>query len=173
MSIKDAMAIYFKRQADAHMAEYNTLPMIPFDREKQTLIYKGQVDEENWIQWKPVHAKAIKIDGLCQELNQFYSTYYYGRIEGLFENIYYDFPGIFNQTNAISQAKWALRNGEDLFPNENVAVIAICEINGKDGLLLAYEQDTNRLFIWDGETNDRNYLEVSLEELILNLTTIP
>lgn len=173
MSIKDAMEMYFKRQADTHLKEYNTLPMVPFDREKQTLIYKGQVDEEDWIQWKPVHAKTVKIDGLCQELNHFYSTYYYGRIEGLFDNIYYDFPGIFNQTDAISQAKWALRNGEDLFPGENVAVIAICEINERDGLLLVYEQDTNRIFVWDGETDDRDYLDISLEELILNLKIIP
>lgn len=170
--IKDAMKSYFEKQNNICLHKYNTLPTTPYDHERRTLIYKGTVNDENLIQWKPVHAKTIEVKGLCPELTDFYSSYYYGFIEGKIEDIYYTFPGIFNQNEAINQAKWALRNGEDLFPEENIAIIAICKKNETDGLLLAHEQDTNKLFIWDGETDNRQYLDMSLETLIRTLTII-
>lgn len=169
MSIKGAMKDFFDRQAAKSMEKHGLLPMIPYQHERKTLIYKGQRDEEDWIQWKPIHAKTIKMDQLCPELVQLYSSYYYGQMEGLFDGITYDFPPIYNEKDALHQAKWALMNGQDLFPDENAAVIAICEENNADRLLLVYEQSTNKLFVWDDEDNDRKYLDVSLEELITNI----
>ena len=169
MTIKEAMKEYFEKQANNHISKYNSLPMVPYQTEKKTLIYKDAPDEEEWIQWKPVHAKTISVKHLCPILTQFYSSYYYGSLEGNYNGVNYEFPQICNEAEAIQQAKWALLNGEELFPDEDTAVIAICEKDGADGLLLVYEQPTGRLFIWNGEFNTRKYLDVSLVGLIRSL----
>lgn len=172
MSIKEAMRIYFDRQAEAYLQKYNSLPWIPYSSEKQTLIYKGHPDEEDWIQWQPVHAKTIQVKGLCPELIRFYSSYYHGGIEGEINGIYYHFPAIYNQADAIHEADWGIKAGKDLFPDENCAIIGSCSKQYADGLTVVYDQDTDSMSIWDYEFSSREPINLSLEELLLALKVI-
>jgi hypothetical protein len=169
MSIKQAMEDYFHRQADAYLMAYGQLPSIPYQHGTQTLIYKDRCDDDDYIQWTPVHAKDIHMKQLCPTLTQFYSSYYYGEITGHIGDISYEFPGIYNYPSAIHQIEWGIMHGRELLPDENNVTIAVCRNNKNDELILMYNQDNNRLFIWDSEYNDKTFLPYSLEEFIRHL----
>lgn len=59
MSMKEAMKKYFKRRKEAHDHGLEFLFKTPFNDDVAPFIYEGEVNEEEYISWKPVKKKHL------------------------------------------------------------------------------------------------------------------
>lgn len=172
MTIKEAMKSFFEKQKDLYMETFGTLPTIPYNRNADPMLYVGEPDEDEEIQWVYSEAKRIEVSGLSAELTDFYSSYYYWALKGRIGDTLYYFPHTVNYNEAIRNAKIALERGKQLFPDENMAIIASCNIAGTDGLDLVYDQNENKLSIYDFDSDSRTDCDYSLVELINQMEPI-
>jgi hypothetical protein len=114
-------------------------------------------------------AEDISVDGLCDELLDFYSSYYYCNLEGEIDQYSFIFSAVYNKKSAIKQAQYAMQIGKNVFPDENIVILCSCGDESIDGLLLCYNQDDGSLFIYDHEFDKRTKLEFGLVELFEKL----
>ncbi|GEN36821.1 hypothetical protein ADA01nite_42810 [Aneurinibacillus danicus] len=59
MSIKEAMNQYFLLRKEIAEEGLDFLFKTPFDEDVDSLIYVGEVDEDEYISWKPVEKKRL------------------------------------------------------------------------------------------------------------------
>lgn len=91
--IKTALENYFLKLESLYFSTFGTKPTVPYSDiiEKSLLI--GYPDEDGEIQWIPkVQTKIQNWDNceerlgfvLCQELKEYYSTFYFLAVSGVF-----------------------------------------------------------------------------------------
>ena len=149
MTVKEAMTSYFNKLISLYKREFGTLPTVPYNRECDSTLFVGHPDEDGEIQWEYSPAKTVRIESLCEELNEFYSSFYYWQLRGKIGKYCFYFPPVINEQDAIKTAELAIERGKKVFPNEKYVMIASCDVAGFDGLDLIYDQNTNKLFFYD------------------------
>lgn len=172
MTIKEAMHIYFDKLNKLYKNKYNTLPTVSYVQKDESKMFIGEPDDDGEIQWQPVSAKRVEIPGLCFELNEFFSSYYYWQLDGTLNEISYYFPHVTNMDEAIKVAKNALNKGKKLFPNSNNVIIATCTINGADDILLVYNQDNKTIFYYDLEFEKVISCDLTLIDLLIQMNPV-
>ena len=172
IDIKEAVYNFLNRWFTEQQEKLGNLPQTVYIKEQKSL-HVGECDEDGYIQWMYKEAEDLFVEGLCIELLDFYSSYYYCNLEGDIETDEYNysfiFPAVYNKLSAINQAKFALERGKKLFSQEDIAIIASCENDNIDGLDLCYNQYDGSLFIYDFEFDRRIELDFTLVDLFEDL----
>ena len=164
--IRKAMRGFFDRQRKLWYEEFGTRPTAPYSK-KDKALFISEPDAEMRAEWEPAFADEdeVIVEGLCDTLTDFYSTYYYRCIMGYLGRALYDFPQVRNRKEAEETAKSALKKGTEIFPDRDLAAIAECRFDGQDGMILFYDQSNDSMFIWDNEKSEAHMLGCSLAEL--------
>ena len=172
MNIKEAMASYFLKLEELYRENFGTIPTVSWSEEMDQELFIGEPDEDGEIQWKPKEAILISSSKLCDELIDFYSSYYYWELKGKYKEVTFIFPAVpsYKKTNEILKA--AIDQGNYYFPNENIAFLASCYSNGNDDLLLFFMQKTGELFLYDIDKKDNMLLDYSLIDLISSMEAV-
>ena len=171
MTLQEAMLSYFNKLTDLYAREFGTLPTVPYNNTDSPL-FVGQPDLEGEIQWQPSPAEKLTLAGLCPELSEFYSTYYYWHLSGKLEKNCFYFPPVFDEQEAIKTALFSMEIGRDISTEGNYAVIASCDIDGFDGIDLVYDQDSGKLYYYDFDKDKMFQCEYSLTEIISQMEAI-
>lgn len=172
MTVKEALAEYFKKLNLRYEKIFGTLPTVSWDESLEQNLFVQEPDEDGEIQWSPTPAKKMNVSGLCIELMEFFESYYYWELRGRYENAIFDFPPVFSEAEAEKIACTALEDGEYYFPKQNVAFLANCSLSGNDDLLLFYRQQTGELFLYDTDKKFVHPLKYSLVQLLGSLEAL-
>ena len=172
MNIKEAMACYFVKLNNLYKNTFGTFPTVSWSPEQNQDLFIDKPDEDGEIQWKPVEATPVRIDGLRRELQAFYGSYYYWELRGEYKGVLFDFPPLPSLNVAESVACAAINDGEYYFPNQETVLLATCSSNGNDDLLLFFRQNTRELFIFDSDKRFLHPLNYSLVELICSMKAV-
>lgn len=172
MNIKEAMESYFTRLCNLYKKTFGTLPSVSWDSHQSQELFIGKPDEDGEIQWKPMEAIPINLNGLCKELQVFYSSYYYWELKGEYQGKLYDFPPVPSFSSAETVASAAINDGNYYFPNQKTILLASCSFKGNDDLLLFYRQESGELFIYDVDKRFVFSLDFSLVELISSMKAV-
>ena len=172
MSIKDAMKIYFSRLYHTYVKTFNVPPSVSWSSEINPKLFISTPDEDGEAQWRPILAENISMPDLCDELCQFYSSYYYCSLNGKYDNTLFYFEPIDSIDTAIKCANKSIKDGEYYFKKQNVLLLATCSKNGNDDYLLFYRQNNGEIFLYDRDKRFVYPLGYSLTELISNMEAL-
>ena len=170
--IKDSLSLFFKKQKRLYANIFGTLPTVSFDPDLENELYVGSPDDDGDIQWEPHAAETTCIDNLCNELSEFYNSFYYCELRGEYNKITFDFPAIVSKSEAERIIKAAIADGEYYCPNKNVVLLATCSYQGNDDIILLYKQDTGKLYLYDIDNKTHKQLKCSLYELLSSMEAI-
>lgn len=166
MNIKYAYEQYFLKLKKVYLDTLGTEPTISWDSKLNQKLILSQPDSNGEAQWEPIPASKININGLCNEMIDFYSSYYYFSFSGKYKDVIYNFDSIDSYEKAVLQAKQALADGEYYFKQQNTLLIASCSLNGNDDLLLFYRQNDSTLFLYDV---DKRFIHPTLSFSLVEL----
>ena len=175
MTIGVAMSTYFQRLKELYKKQFGTAPTFPWDENAPHKLFISPPDEDGDAQWAPKLATplpAAVADALCSEMVQYYSSWYFLQLRGRIKNIDFDFLPFFSAETAIRAAKAALADGRDYFPMERCVLLATCTVSGIDDMLLFYDQNSNKLFIYDPDKQIKHNIKASLPELIADMEAL-
>lgn len=170
--IIDAMKSYFLGLEKLYEDSFGTLPTVSWNSDLEQDLFVGAPDEDHEIQWKYKEATPLKLSGLCEELQDFFGSFYYWQLRGIFRDIEFCFPPIPSFPSAQKVASAALADGTYYFPDQDVVLLAACVERGNDDLLLFYRQGTGRLFLFDADKGSVAPQDYSLSELIRSMKAV-
>ena len=175
MTIGTAMSTYFQKLKKLYLDQFGTLATFPWEENASHQLFISLPDEDGDAQWSPKMAAPLDTSVsklLCSELTAYYGSWYFLQMRGRIQNIDVDFLPFSSADAASRAAKNALKEGHSYFPNEHCALIATCTVNGIDDMLLFYDQNSGKLFIYDPDKQIRHSIQASLPELIANMEAL-
>lgn len=172
MTIKEALRGYFDRLTALYQKRLGTLPTVSWYQSLNQNLFTSLPDEDGEAQWRPADAAAVSVPGLCRELEEFFSSYYYWQLHGKADGVLYYFPPVVSAAEADKAARTALKEGEYYFAGQNTALLATCSQAGNDDLLLFYRQNFGELFLYDQDKRFLYPVEHSLVSLLDRMEAI-
>lgn len=172
MTIKEALRGYFDRLIELYRKRLGTLPTVSWDQSLDQGLFTSPPDEDGEVQWRPAQALAVSVPGLCRELEEFFSSYYYWQLHGKEGSVLYYFPPVASAAEADRAARTALEDGEYYFAGQDTALLATCSQAGNDDLLLFYRQGSGELFLYDRDKRFLYPVKHSLVQLLNRMEAI-
>lgn len=172
MKIKEAFDIYFRKLNEIYTKTFNSSPSASWSPDINQDLFVSAPDEDGEARWKPILGHPLCLPELCDELNQFYGSYYFCVLNGLYDHVQYYFEPIDSLQTAKKKAKQAVLDGEYYFKNQKAVLLASCSKAGNDDLLLFYNQETNSLFLYDRDKRFIFPLEFTLVQLISQMEAL-
>ncbi len=149
MSVEEAMATFWGKLERLYQDTFGTYPTVSWSDDMDQSLFVSEPDDDDEVQWKPTEAIPISNGELCEELRDFYGSFYYWELRGEYQGIDFYFPAVPSREMAETVAATALSDGAYYFPGQNSVLLAACSTKGKDDLLLFYSQKSGKLFIYD------------------------
>lgn len=173
MNIKEAMACYFVKLNNLYKNTFGTFPTVSWSPEQNQDLFIGKPDEDGEIQWKPVEATPVRIDGLRRELQAFYGSYYYWELRGEYKGVLFDFPPLpsLNVAESVVCCSNKLMVST-IFRIKRQCCLQRVLLTETTDLLLFFRQNTGELFIYDSDKRFLHPLNYSLVELICSMKAV-
>ena len=165
--VKESLKAYLDKYFEEYMKYMGSYPVVPYDEEEESTLWFGEVDEEEYIQWK-YKEKKIQTDfsqlekefGLIlpEAAKELYNSYYFLKLEGFYhgESVFLD---------SISDNRDILNELKYVFENESKKYIPIGFYSCMD-LLLCMEIDTGKIVAVDYEIDRADIIADSLEKML-------
>jgi hypothetical protein len=173
--MKEQMKNYFEQLINVWKGFNNSLPKVPWNVDAKPLIYEGEIDEDEYICWKPVEKdivhdlKNIESDvqtTLHESLKKYFNSYWFAELAGFYKsyNIILEpvIPGIELQSFWIQLKGYKEAHGGSLV---NIPI----GIEGRNSLLIVVDNINGKVKIEDYETGKFEEIADSLENLISDL----
>lgn len=169
--IHEILKEYLEKYFSMWKTENNSLPMIPYDEDKETVLYVGEENDDGDIQWKYRPAdRTVDFSEteekfsitIPQEVKEYYNSYWFLQLEGFLGKDYIFFYPIDDTSNIISEIEYTLTN-------ESREMIFI-GIYGKWDVPICVKISTGEVVIWDTENGKEYVLAESLEDLFSKMT---
>lgn len=168
------MKEYFEWLLAKWQTEFKSLPRIPFDPDVASFLYRGEPDEDDWVQWQPVK-KTEMLDvqsigrefkyQLCDSFVEYWNTYWFaalgGMVRGTGVNLIPVLPG--KEANDLASSLEGYRSAHDL--DTGFAPLGF----EKNGLLLVVRNFDGRVFLEDYENATFSEFASSIDALIAEL----
>lgn len=173
--MKRAYEKYFSRLDSLYFETFGTKPTVPYSETCNKKLYIGMPDEDGEIQWAPQEQRNVfewdNVEreigfALCQELKDYYNTYYFLSLVGTYEECELHFYKI---DGAESLDVIALRNYEDaqcVFPNTECFLIGNASISDDDSYFIYYDNAAERLFCYESDTKKMFRMSQSMTNTI-------
>jgi hypothetical protein len=175
LSTKEAMERYFQMRKDVADEGLDFLFKTPVTNEDDnSIIYEGEVDEDEYISWKPVKMTvSIDFKSLEEEFEtifhssiiDYFNSYWFADLDGFFKKHYIKLEPVLPNTeiNSFRESMegYKLNHGDRL---ENIPI----GIEG-NGLLVVIENNSGRVQLEDFERGSFEVIADNIQELMVNL----
>ncbi len=174
MSIKEAINQYFSLRKTVADEGLDFLFKTPFDEEVDPLIYVGEVDEDEYISWRPVEKKvATDFSSLEEKLGinihgsivEYFNSYWFADLDGFIKDHYIKLESVLPEAGIESYGN--LLSGYKSNHNNKIENIPI-GIEG-NGLIVVVNNQDGSVKLEDYERNSFEVISESIEQLILAL----
>lgn len=163
--LKESLKMYLDKYFDFWIKERGSYPMVPFDSEEESTLYFGEVDKEEYVQWKYKEIEQkIDFDALEKkygvelplEIKEYYNSYYFLQLEGFINGKHISMTPIEESTDIIGMLEYYL--------SEENGMIALGTYGEMD-LQLSIELETGTIIAYDYEWESKSLIADSLTTL--------
>ncbi|WP_174818624.1 SecY-interacting protein Syd [Paenibacillus kobensis] len=146
----------------------------PFDEEVDSLIYVGEVDEDEYISWRPVEKNVTNDFSLLEEklgikihgsVVEYFNSYWFADLDGFIKDHYIKLEFVLPKADLESYGN--LLSGYKSNHNNNIENIPI-GIEG-NGLIVVVDNQDGSVKLEDYERNSFEVISEGIEQLILSL----
>lgn len=164
--MKEKLKDYLEKYFCFWNEEFGTLPKVPFDEDLKTSMYRGAVDEDEYIEWMyeinthPFDFEKIENKfnfKINKDLKEFFNSYYFLELQGFIDNELINI-------DSISEERDILRELEFILENESGDMIQI-GITSPEDLPIYFENKSGEVYVVDIENNKAKLLCNSLGEM--------
>lgn len=174
LSIKEAMQLYFQMRKEVANEGLEFLFKTPISSEDNLIIYEGEVDEDDYISWKPVEITVSQdFTSLEDEFDiklhktivDYFNSYWFADLDGFYKEHYITLEHVLPITE-ISSFRDSLKGYKENHGNslKNIPI----GIEG-NGLLVVIENDSGIIQLEDFERGTFVPIAKNIQELIGNL----
>ena len=172
--MKNSLKKYFEKLERLYLEKLNTKPTVPYFENCNLFI--SEPDEDDEAEWLPKEIEYIELNinkDLSNELYEFYTSYYYLHLAGMYKNIEFYFHNNMHSNDAINNiAKQEISDGQYYFKDEDCVLIGNAIKDGNDSLLVFYDNKSLNVFLYDQDFNKKIEGSFKLTEIIENLVPI-
>lgn len=175
LTTKEAMNIYFQMRKELASEGLDFLFKTPVNNDDGNLIiYEGEVDEEEYISWKPIEMnvsqdyKRLEDEfevNLNKSIIDYFNSYWFADLDGFFKEHYIKLEPVL-PNNEISSFRESLRGYKNNHGGSLVKIPIGIEGNG---LLVVVENDSGVVQLEDFERGTFEYIAENIQDLIRNL----
>lgn len=165
--VKESLKTYLDKYFETYMKNRGSYPMVPYDEDEESSLWFGEVNEEEYIQWK-YQEKVTQTDfsQLEQEFGvrlpdaakEYYNSYYFLQLEGFYNKELVFLDNITESRDILQELKY-------IFENENKKYIPL-GMYGDMQLSLCMEIDTGKIVAIDYDNDSVETVADSLEKLL-------
>ncbi|WP_276357574.1 SecY-interacting protein Syd [Cohnella caldifontis] len=146
----------------------------PFDVEVDSLIYVGEVDEDEYISWRPVEKNVTNDFSLLEEklgikihgsVVEYFNSYWFADLDGFIKDHYIKLESVLPKADLESYSN--LLSGYKSNHNNKIEKIPI-GIEG-NGLIVVVDNQDGSVKLEDYERNSFEVISEGIEQLILSL----
>lgn len=165
--VKESLKAYLDKYFEAYMKNRGSYPKVSYDEDEVSSLWFGEMDEEEYIQWK-YQEKTAQTDFsqlekkfeliLPDAAKEFYNSYYFLQLEGFYhdESVFLD--NITENRDILQELKY-------IFENESKKYIPL-GLYGDMQLSLCMETDTGKIVAVDYENDSIEIIADSLEKML-------
>jgi len=177
--IENAVKEYYKKLDKLWSDKRKTHPLIPYiEKIEPYNMYIGPKNQSDYVEWiiqknsKVVDfskiEKAIEIE-LKNEIKQYFSSYWFLNMTGLYENIIVSFTPITPLVDISVFIRERFNIAKEQNRNTDKIEIGIVEIDHDDGYLLLFDNSTGYVEAYDADKKLYQIVAKSLEALIAEM----
>jgi len=168
------MTEFFVRYEEEFFKKFNKYPSIPYSERWNKNLFVGEPNASNWIRWQPIaQDKAVdwkQLENnigfeLRNELKDYFSSYYFFRIETTIGNIMIDLRKISSFEEATKNVLLWSNNAKMAFPERHCIEIGTATIEGDDGYYIFVDNDTGKVFCQEFDTMNKVEIADSINNL--------
>lgn len=172
--MKEAMNQYFSLRKSIADEGLDFLFKTPFNEEVDSLIYVGEVDEDEYISWRPVEKKEIyDFNSLEVKLGikihrsviEYFNSYWFADLDGFIKDHYIKLESVLPKADIESYSNLLL--GYKNNHNNKLEHIPI-GIEG-NGLIVVVDNQDGSVKLEDYERNSFEVISEGIEQLIMTL----
>jgi hypothetical protein len=174
ISVKEAMNHYFSLRKRAADEGFDFLLKTPLDEETDSLIYVGEVDEDEYVFWRPVEKEEITAFAAIEErlgtrihrsVVEYFNSYWFADLDGFTNDYYIRLESIRTQEDvkAFENGLWEYKCNH----NNKMEHIPI-GMEG-NGLIVVVDAQDGSIKFEDHERHSFELLAKDLEQFILSL----
>ncbi|WP_143318548.1 SecY-interacting protein Syd [Clostridium sp. HBUAS56017] len=173
--MKEEMKKYFDQLIEAWQGFNNSYPKVPWNDAVKPSIYEGEVDQDEYICWKPVEKNAIhdfrdieQVVGVTfhKSIKDYFNSYWFAELSGFYKsyNIILEpvLPGI-ELNNFVAQLMGYKEVHEGKLDNIPLGV------EGRNSFLVVVDNNTGIVKLEDFETGRYEVISDSIEQLISDI----
>ncbi|OMC63519.1 SecY interacting protein Syd [Paenibacillus odorifer] len=171
--MKEAMNQYFSLRKEIAEEGLDFLFKTPFDEDVESLIYIGEVDEDEYISWQPVEKDFYDFNSLEEDLGvrihpsviEYFNSYYFADLDGFIKDHYIKLESVLQKADIDSYSN-TLKGYKNNHDNklENIPL----GIEG-NGLNVVVDNEDGSVKLEDFERNSFEVISESIELLITSL----
>lgn len=174
MSIKKSMGQYFRMRQELADEGMDFLFKTPVTEDVNSIIYEGEVDEDDYITWKPIEkTTSHDLEQLEENLEvvfhksiiEYFNSYWFADLDGFLNDYYIKFEAILPNFE-LDSFRGTLEGYKSNHNNrlENIPL----GIEG-NGLLVVIDNENGKVKLEDFERNSFEVISESIEALISKL----
>lgn len=175
MSTKEAMQQYFRLRRDLADGGLDFLFKTPvIDETNNSIIFEGEIDEDEYVSWKPVEKKVSHdFKQLKEEFGiefhktiiEYFNSYWFAELDGFINNHYIKLESVLPSIELSSFQEilkgYKKNHGDRL---ENIPI----GLEG-NGLLVVIKNKCGKVYLEDFQRGTFDIITENIQELILNL----
>ena len=174
MSIKEAMFLYFEMRKEVAKGGLEFLFKTPIGSHDNLIIYDGEVDEDDYISWKPIEMNVSQdFASLEEELDvkfhktivEYFNSYWFADLDGFYKEYYISLEPVLPNYE-ITSFRETLKGYKNNHANRLKKIPIGIEGNG---LLVVVDNDNGEIQLEDFERGTFEDIAGSIQELISNL----
>lgn len=174
--MKEEMKKYFDKLIEVWKGFNNSLPKVPWNDMVRPIIYEGEIDQDEYICWKPVEKNIIHDFNDIEELvgikfhesiKEYFNSYWFAELAGFCNsyNIILEpvLPGM-ELNNFVAQLI-----GYKEIHSEKLDKIPL-GVEGRNSLLVVIDNNSGIVELEDFETGRIEIISNSIQQLISDIT---
>lgn len=174
-NIKTALENYFLKLESLYFSTFGTKPTVPYSDSIEKSLLIGDPDGDGEIQWLPkVQTKTQNLDNceerlgfvLCKELKEYYSTFYFLAVSGVFGSCKLHFYRIDGSEPIDDIALRDYNDAQYVFLITEIFLLGNAIVNDDDSYFVYYDNATGRLFCYESYTKKEILLSYSIAKTI-------
>lgn len=181
MNIKQAFELYFEKLNEYYKETFGTAPSVTFTEALNKNMLVSKPDEDGEVEWQPllcVHTQnwdAVEAAlgfAVCDELKNYYSTYYFLSLSGKLNGNHLNFYLIDGAKDTEAVIMQHYNDAQTIFPGAQCFLIGHAVVNDDDSYFIYYDNRTGEVFCFESDTNQRVMLSHSLAEIISSMEAL-